>query len=575
MVTERIFTCLLTAACWASLFQFARGQEESCTRVYVDPDNGSNATGTGLIGSPFKTITHAIDYIDSLTPVGQPNRGTVVLLPGRYTWAQEDPNNSGPEVEVWPIAMQTGISLQGTNALNTIIEGPGPGFVLDPSLPQTPNRLLDFHESGGDFSNTFVNGISIRNALHGVVIQGFDEALEPSLSNCFIFENCIGVVISSGVGSPLPEDDLDGDGQPEHRPTILHCTISDNQIGVWDGALNTQTGSGLVGTAFSAIVNSLIFDNLRADLQGVDQDDLLGSAFFQAQVIVQPGETSLCGLGFPSVPGGLLPDNTPDGDPSDSVADLSLETQESIYVSSGTGDYRLLPRAGATSNPLRGTGNPGVETLNGLEWTVGNGTTTATGPGPLGYCGPDGRVVDAEGHGNPRYELDYDNPLPPPDDDEFPIRVDVGADEMGQFIVFGYNALTTTIVGGTTPFAYMTPNPALLGTVRRARHYKAEAGTGYLNMQPFVTPGIHPDGTFPCIPRAIPGQQCESEFCIDQTTLLPGFPTMMTMDLKGIATTLPQEAPGPPTIRVNYEIVPRNGGQGTTCLSNLQSYTVE
>ncbi len=485
----------------------AAGAQFSCDRVYVDPANG-NDSSSGVLTAPLATIAAGIQRIQSTS-----GNGTVVLMPGIYSLATNG--------EVYPIQMVQGISLQGTNALNTILDATG----------SSPEAVILFRQFNASqiFVGTFVNGLTITNndAGAGVRLRGDLNPMSPTISNCFIVQNCAGISMLEvqPFVSPPP--------WVSHEPTIFHCTISDNEIGIHDaGATNNGTTTFYFGIGRSMIVNSLIFNNQVCDLLGVDGDDIIGSAFATSQVA-----TTSCGgqlYGFPSISG---------LNPPVSIISVAGGTSADLFVDPSAWDYRLLP-----TTPLLDAGVPGP------TWTLPNGNQAIVSL----LCHPDATEVDAEGHGNPRFEGN---------------GPDVGADERGQLIVAGYDPMTTTFSGANpVRVIYMNPAPPITGSVMKATHFLTQSAPGYTNQQPFGTPGINPLGSQTCIPRG--GSLCTGLACVDPLLYVSGYPQVQTMDFLGIPTFT---ALTPVSVPEQYclEIVPRNGnGSQETCMSNLQCYVV-
>jgi hypothetical protein len=477
----------------------------SCERVYVDPVNG-NDTNAGSLASPLRTANAGIQAIQTSS-----GTGTVVLLPGIYSLSTNG--------EVYPLTMVDGISLQGTNALNTVLDSSG----------QFPSEVVLFRQfqPSSTYQFTFVNGLTITNNQVGaaVRIRGDLAKMSPTISNCVLVQNCAGVVIQEVQPFVQPPPWV------RHTPTIIHCTITENELGIYDGAFTTN-GTLLLATglADSAIVNSIVFGN-SSDLVGVDDTDLVRVAFGNSQV--GPAPCGLDALGFP-----VLVHPPPVTD-----VDLTGWTPATLFVDPASWDYRTFPET-----PQVDQGDPGP------TWVAPNGTQAIVSfP-----CHPDATTVDAEGHGNPRLEGG---------------APDLGADELGQLIVAGYQPKTTTFGGAHLVRAiYMTPQPPILGAVKKATHFLTLTAPGYANQQPFGTPGVNPLGSHTCVPRA--GLQCTGPDCLDPLSFVPGFPQVVVMPDVG-APLLTPLTPGASDEQYCLQIVPRNGsGSEQTCLSNLQCYVV-
>jgi hypothetical protein len=212
----------------------------------VDPSQ----SGKILLNAPypFKTITAALLYIPPLPYSFNhpliPNLtitwrfGIVHLLPGVYSprgpGARHPANGLITNNETFPIHVPPNVSIQGTSALNTIIDLgadlflPGPAFEFGVIL-MTPNGPLPINGV-----NTFIDSVSIYGAQIQVTDQpwrscaiyiGGAVASRPTISNCWIFRNWVGIMVAAG-GEP----DVVHDGT-----MIVNNTIALNRIGLWNG----------------------------------------------------------------------------------------------------------------------------------------------------------------------------------------------------------------------------------------------------------------------------------------------------------------------------------------------------
>lgn len=276
-----------------------------CDEYWVDPVNGSNANSGALV-APFRTINHAMN---SVRPPAVIN-----LLPGRYS-----PSSNG---DFWPLFCVDGISIQGTNMLNTVLDGEGSDVMWIGSTG-----------FGDDFRETNYDGFTITGAASAV--RFIDEFLtvRPTLSNMVIVGNNIGIdMFAIDLGPDASPDDTNNDGFIEFRPTLINLTIADNQIGI----LDTNNASPPFGPAEPAIVNCAIYPNAVTDIEGVDQSDLVSTWFCSAN------QAGISGLQQGKQP------------PFASVA-LCNTDPDKIYVDRSSLDYRLVPETifldrGVTTN---------------------------------------------------------------------------------------------------------------------------------------------------------------------------------------------------------------------------------
>ncbi len=386
-----------------------------CDRRYVDPVGGDN-TFTGTLARPWRTLTHAL--VNTMKP------GVVILLPGIYS--------SSTNGETFPVFLRNGISIQGTSALNTILDGEG-------------NDVIWVHPFGPNdtFVNTLVDAVTITNGEAGVRFVDELLSVEPEFANCFIVKNAVGVHLTAIYCHMIQPD-----GYIKFRPKFVNDTIAENGIGILDEGIwfsfDPDPDLTVNGEAEPAIVNCLVWPNTLSDLEGVDGTDISRTVFCTSD---QAGISQI--RSNKPAPASLIP--VCGGNP------------DSVYVNRVTWDYRLLPGSRMA--------NRGTTVLS-----VPNGTTgKQTFP-----CGEDIFDVDCEGFCNPRIA----GSLP-----------DIGADEFDQLVVAGY-APKTTDFNASFPTAaiYMTPRPplgaSLFGTLT-----VGGARVGYLKFLPSSTPGTRPSGT--------------------------------------------------------------------------------
>lgn len=465
--------------------------QPTCIR-YVDPVAGNDGA-VGTLSYPWKTINRAL-YGNNPVAYGD----VVVLLPGIYS-----PSTNG---EFWPLSMRDGVSLQGTNALNTILQGEADEFGNKPNI-------LNFFAGSMDqtFEDTLVDGVTITNGESGIILNTEFIPVRPTIANCFIVKNEVGVRIIS-----IYHATVDVDGYVNHEPRLINDTIAQNGIGILDEGIwvpSDPDPDGTVnGEADSCIVNCIVYPNALSDLEGVDDEDISATAFCTtdaAGVSQVKNNTpftyvSVCGLGAIGV-----------------------------YVWPARWDYRIQPLS-----PFVDQGTTDLSVANG---SVGR---------RLFQCHQDIFDVDCEGYFNARLV----NGIP-----------DIGADELGQLIIAGYAAKTTEFnPGQSTAFMLMTPNPALSGSLF-AKTYLGSGATGYTYYHPLSVPGVRPKGT------TAPAETSEGAMVVNPNLLLPGYPLTFGMPPVGTALQFQQTSATP--TRRNVQVLPTNGSSQTT-LSNLQSYTI-
>ncbi len=482
----------------------------------------TNEIGGVLTTAPysFRTISAALTYVSQFNPgaaTGWPWVNTksqkkiiafvIQLMPGLYGPIL-NPDSKGREIdpksglpwngESFPLHIPDWVSIQGTSALNTIIdvrgnEANGPrtyAFGFSSNLNNLNSHLY-----------SFLDGLTIRNARTemtclapagaAVYVDCTDGNCRPTISNCFIVMNDVGIAVDGA-----PDEDIQG-------PVIVNDTLAWNGIGIWNGELNA-TGQSY-GYVLLAIWNTL-FDATpppagtgiatTTAFEGVHNQDMEivtadGPLNFNAwECGSGPWGYANLGLVAPLPPGWVvtLPRTSPvPPTPLQPRVDIVNYTQGGTPNSRGTlyvndlfrnaqskdrspHDFRLSPKVSSAAstppsilNPLVNAGyvHPvhnfsngsvvGVQFANGITVNV----VGLRGPGShsLGYHSEfaqfDASDWDCDGFGNPRQENrsgfsqgSYSN-------------YDIGADELGELLMAGY-------IDSTRIFSRMVPQAGLI-----------------------------------------------------------------------------------------------------------------
>ncbi len=380
-----------------------------CNTIYVSPDPTiGNNLNPGTIKEPFLNIQDAIWEASLNLPA------VVVLLPGTYS--------QSTNYEYFPIEMQEDVSIQGTSAMNTILDGEGYG-----------DDLLWFYGMYGNFHETYVDGITLRRGRNAVTMESEFDPVGPTISNCFITENSIGVRMYAIW-------DYDTQSYPHFFPRIVNNTIVENEIGVLDDTKvlpppfnGPYDGKGV---AQSAIINNIILFNSDVDLSGPDASDVKSCVF------VTQNPNKIVG-GIPLT-----------------WSWANTLTLLNTFVNSLDGDYRLLPRTL-------------VEDIGTLDLFVDNGNeVTQVSP-----CGMDILDFDGEGYGNERLRLE----------------LDLGADERDDMIIAGYKPWTTSF-DQTYNTMHINIDPKLsVGNMLNARLWFGRGDARWNKIR--VAPGARAKGT--------------------------------------------------------------------------------
>ena len=469
----------------------------TCIR-YVDAVNGSDGAA-GTFDYPWKTINRAF-----FGPNAASKGDCIVLLPGVYS--------ASTNGETIPIRMRDEVSIQGTNALNTILDGEGSDVIQVFSVFGTD-----------DFDDTLLDGVTITNGRRGVRMLTEVAPIKITIANCFIVKNEIGVQSTLICDLAEPED-----GYHDHRYALINDTIADNQIGILDEGLPAEDcdfDGQINGESSPCIANCIVYPNSCSDLQGVDGDDLVNTAFCTFDVA-----QFNCPASFPPTTSVIRGDRPL---PS-SIINVCGIPRTSLYVLPSRWDYRLRPPSIMV--------NQGTTTLVAANGTVGQKHFP---------CDLDVFDVDCEGYHNGRLV----NGVP-----------DVGADEQGQFLIVGYAAKTTNFdPTHATAFMFMTPNPSLSGNLS-AETFLGGGPLGYTQFHPLNVPGARPKGTSAPVTTPI------GKSVIPANQLLPGFPATFAMPPVGTPLAFAQTSTT--LVRRNAQVLPHSDAPAQTALSNLQSYQI-
>jgi len=243
--------------------------------VSFHPSAAQNGIGGLLQHAPFafRTLTQGVrPYLDQLhaaygggrLPWGFPldksvHYVVIHCLPGLYaplfpgeTPPGIDPRNGLPvNGETWPFVLKDRESLQGTSALDTVLDARGRATAIlqVEGLSNTAtSHTWSFIDSltvrgarsdGGLMSRANASGAGI---LIGDSVFG-NTGCQVKISNCFLVDNAVGLAVDSGGGFPFVP----------HTPLIVNNTFARNAIGVWNG--NRQGPNPNVGEARLILLN--------------------------------------------------------------------------------------------------------------------------------------------------------------------------------------------------------------------------------------------------------------------------------------------------------------------------------
>ena len=435
-----------------------------------------------------------------------------MLLPGVYS--------SSTNFESFPVFLKDGVSIQGTSALNTIIDGEGNDALY--VLPTSAEA---------DFIDTYFDGFTVKNALSAITIPDELLALKPTFSNICLLNNMTGVrmVAVDLEGLPRPDDDTDGDNFIEHRPKLVNMTFSNNGIGISDEIVILTSPAVDHGEADPAIANCLFLDN-GIDLDGTDRDDVVSDDNNRSNVFCEVTDNRIkAGRQTPEF----------------SSLPFDCDSAKDVFISPETCDYRLRPSAAGPA--LTFLVDRGITPFND-SMKFHNGDTLIV---PVGPCNEMVFDADMEGYGNIRIAGD---------------GIDIGADEMGQLIVSGYAANTTSFSTGDVAQIWLSPRGVPAGqTYLGRRVWNERTNLRYLRWAPNSIPGTRSRGTVAPTPRPPFGLVYISNSGLQAQNLL-GFQLGVPQNLTITTASSPA--------RVNNQFLTSTPTTPRS-LTNLQTYTVD
>ena len=534
-------------------------QQYPVGKIWVDPNYGSNSNA-GTVNAPVQSITHALTLCN---PIPAPFTDMVIMLkPGVY----KDQSQGGAEILLdftqnpprpVPLRMTKNTSLQGTNAVNTIIRG----------LEQSGAVTLQFEADVlNEYNRVFVDGINLHKGETGVLIindSAHPFASRPTFSNCFItdFRHYGVQIVSSPNGSSLDEVACSHPALPSvryivHRPKFLNCTFRFNRHSIMNCTSETRFGhpddAPLLGVSQPGLLNVLSADS---KIDGVPKHDFVG--IDHADVDVDGFGTSCIfesadprGLFNPTLTNCTTLAATPQ--PLFTVSTVLADGGVPLFVEDVVGnplplaigwDLRLNPQMYTLNTNFSPIDVGFLPTGNTVSWS--NGTTANLKLTKNGLDYYKALDLDCEGFGNVRVASSG--------------LIDVGADELGELVTAGYRQLSTMYQSGDTIYRWAGP-----GASGPLPGFNLIAGTpGY--------PPVHVDAN--TYPYACKPPQTVNGYTISGLSGL-GY---IAQNVGNHATyggfdpvlPAPQVAITPINVYVNEQVVSPG-----SVMSNLQSFTV-
>ncbi len=298
------------------------------TDLYVDASAGSDGTGDGSLGNPWKTITYALSQIYSTGHV-------ILVASGTYNEALG---------EIFPINMKNGISLSGSDASTTIIDaGSGSQRVLNcTGITDASTYLENFTITGGYLSSGSNGG--------GIYISA-GSAL--TISKNIIDNNYVG---SSGFGGAIYITNS--------SPRIINNRISNNTAYYGHGgALSMYNSSPEIRG--NSIVNNTGTGTYNAIyIYGTSSSPLL----FRNVIAKNTGDGISVSDASPSIINNTISGNTSDGINLGYNSALDSVINNIISYNSGYG----VNEAGSMEDPEKVWYNLFYANTSGLYYDEGN-----------------------------------------------------------------------------------------------------------------------------------------------------------------------------------------------------------
>jgi fibronectin type 3 domain-containing protein len=199
---------------------FTVASAASAGEYYVNAASGSNTTGNGSQGNPWKTITYALDQISTTGHI-------VNVAPGTYNVSLG---------EIFPILLKNGVSIVGSNANLCVLDAGGANTVI---------RCVGIVDA-----STIIDGLTLKGG--GSVTQGGGLYISGgsvlTVKNCRITGNMSASDVEYGGGIYITNA----------SPVILNDTISSNK----SGAIYIDNGSPLVK-------GNIIINNQGSHVSGI------------------------------------------------------------------------------------------------------------------------------------------------------------------------------------------------------------------------------------------------------------------------------------------------------------------
>lgn len=159
----RALAVAICAAVLVALLPGTRAPALGPAAVWVSP-TGSDATGTGSVGNPFRSIRVSLENVAA--------GGTVNVLPGTYR------ESSG---EVFPLDLSAGVHIVGVGPGQARVVGSGEYEVFSAEFPAGDVSIANLEITGGGGAGVGANG--------GGIFAGVGPNSEFVITDCWIHDN--------------------------------------------------------------------------------------------------------------------------------------------------------------------------------------------------------------------------------------------------------------------------------------------------------------------------------------------------------------------------------------------------
>ena len=160
----------LTLALLALMNMTPASAAPAAQAYHVNASSGSDITGDGSAGNPWKTISHAANKVSAGTSA---SRQIIAVAAGTY---------DGALGETFPIVFENEyVRLVGSGAVKTIIDGGGATDVISVTAEGITIWNFTIQNAAGDGIESSMGGLTVRDNVFRSVANGFRLFTDPNL----------------------------------------------------------------------------------------------------------------------------------------------------------------------------------------------------------------------------------------------------------------------------------------------------------------------------------------------------------------------------------------------------------